>query len=84
MINRAVHKALEKYLAGADPDPGDFLFRSRKGGGLRSRSGHQLKEPVPNFVLMKWDSCTPLYLIYYNFCRVHERTSSMRLPGREP
>ncbi len=38
LINRAVHKALEKYLAGADPGPGDFLFRSRKGSGPLSVS----------------------------------------------
>ena len=31
VINKAVHKALQAYLAVIDPAPDDFLFKSRKG-----------------------------------------------------
>lgn len=33
VMNKAVHKALEGYLAEIEPGPGDFLFKSRKGNG---------------------------------------------------
>ncbi len=33
VINKAVHKALEGYLAEVEPAPDDFLFKSRKGNG---------------------------------------------------
>ncbi len=31
VINKAVHKALQAYLAVMEPNPDDFLFKSRKG-----------------------------------------------------
>jgi integrase len=33
VINKAVHKALQGYLAEVEPNPEDFLFKSRKGNG---------------------------------------------------
>lgn len=33
VINKAVHKALQAYLAEVEPAPDDFLFKSRKGSG---------------------------------------------------
>ena len=33
VINKAVHKALEVYLAEVEPTPDGFLFKSRKGNG---------------------------------------------------
>ncbi|WDP89036.1 MAG: tyrosine-type recombinase/integrase [Desulfobacter sp.] len=33
VINKAVHKALQAYLAVIEPAPNDFLFKSRKGNG---------------------------------------------------
>lgn len=33
VINKAVHKALQGYLAEVEPAPDEFLFKSRKGNG---------------------------------------------------
>ncbi|WP_045213915.1 site-specific integrase [Desulfonatronovibrio magnus] len=33
LINKSVHKALERYLESAQPDPEDYLFKSKKGSG---------------------------------------------------
>lgn len=41
-INKAVHKALKRYLDEAKPADEEYLFRSRKGGALDKRSVHRL------------------------------------------
>ena len=41
-INKAVHKALKRYLDEVQPADEDYLFRSRKGGVLDKRSVHRL------------------------------------------
>ena len=33
VINKAVHRALQLYIKEANPDPEDYLFKSRKGSG---------------------------------------------------
>jgi len=38
VINKSVYKALQVYLMEHDPDPEDYLFRSRKGGHISSQS----------------------------------------------
>jgi site-specific recombinase XerD len=47
VINKSFHKALQTYLKEVDPDPEDYLFRSRKfrkGGHIKSQSvGHMVK-----------------------------------------
>lgn len=44
MVNKAVHKALKRYLEKVEPDDEDYLFKSRKGnnGPLDKRSVHRL------------------------------------------
>lgn len=43
MVNKAVYKALKRYLDEARPDDEDHLFKSRKGNGpLDKRSVHRL------------------------------------------
>ena len=38
VINKSVHKALQKYLKEMNPDPEGYLFRSKKGGHITSQS----------------------------------------------
>lgn len=39
VINKSVHKALQLYIKAMNPDPDDYLFKSRKGNGhLSSQS----------------------------------------------
>lgn len=43
MVNKAVHKALKRYLDETKPADDDYLFKSRKGNGpLDKRSVHRL------------------------------------------
>jgi len=53
VINKAVHKALEVYLAGIEPVPDDFIFKSRKG------SGHITSQSVGRMV-RSWTSAINL------------------------
>jgi len=38
VINKPVYKALQSYLKGIGPIPGDYLFKSRKGSHISSQS----------------------------------------------
>jgi len=38
VTNKPVYKALQVYLKGIGPTPGDYLFKSRKGGHISSQS----------------------------------------------
>ena len=38
VVNKSVHKVLRRYLDEINPDAEDFLFKSRKGGGINSQT----------------------------------------------